>query len=114
MCISVSMFYGYQQLRRMAKMKYPNSRTLSNPESISDSISLEKLYEVRCQNDFEASYGYKYATLGSEKMVDNWVTHGINKGLLSGFWRCDIEELVKMERSPANERLMQQLYMDNC
>ena len=84
----------------MAKMKYPNSRILSNPDSISDSISLQKLQEVRRENDFEDSHGYTYATLGSENMVDSWVNHGINKGLLSGFWRCDIEELVKMERSP--------------
>lgn len=97
----------------MAKMKYPNSRSLSSPDHISDTISLSKLQEVRRENDFRATYGYEYATLGSGAMVDNWVTHGINRGLLTGFWRCDIEELMTMERSPANERLMQQLYFDD-
>ena len=107
------MFYGYQQLRRLASRRYPSSRLLDNPTSISDGISLRKLQEIRRQNDAEATYGYSYARLGSSAMVDNWVNHGIDIGLLDGFWRLDLDELVTMERSPANARLMQQLHLDN-
>ena len=110
----MSLFYGYQQLRRQAKRPYTFSfrPELSHPTSITDTISLEKFQQVRVDNDHEASHGYSYAVLGNDDVVDQWVNHGIETELLGGFWRLELDSLIKMDRSQANQRLMQWLRDD--
>ena len=109
---SVSLYYGYRHLRQLVKKNYPTNHVLDHPESISDTVSWKKLQEIRRESDYEALNGYAYARIGNDAIVDQWIEYGIERGLLGGFWRCEIEQLVSMERGPANEILMSQLRFD--
>ena len=108
------MFYGYQQMRQIAMQKYSFGYRpeLDHPRSIADTISLDKFHRVRMDNEFEAGHGYSYSTLGNNAMVDRWVAHGIDADLLTGFWRLELDALVRLDRSTANQRLMQWLRDD--
>lgn len=110
----MSLFYGYQQLRRHARRHYNfhHRPEFQNPFTISDTISLEKFQEVRRNSDNEGTNGYSYAVVGNDDMVDRWVEHGIQEELLGGFWRMDLDELVQLDRSRANQRLMDWLRFD--
>ena len=110
----VSLFYGYQQLRRRARQNYNFSHRpeLQHPRTISDTVSLDKFQEIRLENDNEATNGYSYAVVGNDDMVDRWVNHGIEENLLTGFWRVELDELVHLDRSRANQRLMAWLRFD--
>ena len=106
------MYYGYRHLRKTVRQTYPAYPELDTPESTSDSVSLAYLQRIRCESDFEESTGYAYRKIGNDAMVDSWIDFGIQQGLLGGFWRCELERLVGMERSAANKMLMGQLHFD--
>ena len=108
----MSLFYAYRHLRQVVKRTYPSGRDLDNPTDVSQSISWRRLQEIRLQSDHEAANGYSYALIGNDSMVDKWIDYGIQEGLLEGFWRCELERLVEMERGPANTMLMNQLRFD--
>ena len=110
----MSLFYGFQQLRRQARRQYDFSHRpeLQRPWTIADTVSLDKFQEIRLENDNEATYGYSYAVVGNDNIVDQWVAHGVETGLLGGFWQVELDGLVRMDRSQANQRLMQWLRFD--
>lgn len=91
---------------------YPDSRELTNPRTINDTISLKALQKVRIDADHKAAHGYSYATIGNNKFVDSWIDYGVKEGLLKGFWQKDLERFARMERGPANQILMDQLNRD--
>ena len=99
-------------MRRLLRGEYPESKRLTDPQSITDTISLSKLQEVRLQHDFQGGHGYTYATIGNDDWVDRWITDGINERLLTGFWQSDLERFARMDRGPANQILMDQLNHD--
>ena len=96
----------------MVKGDYPTGGIYDRPQDISSSISWSYLQNLRRDADFESSTGYAYSTIGSDAIVDRWIDYGIEKKLLDGFWRCELEQLVTMERAAANKLLMGQLRFD--
>ena len=75
--------------------------------SISDTVSLDKFQEIRLEMDNEPTNGYSYAVIGNDDMVDQWVDHGVRENFLDGFWKLELDELVHLDRSRANQRLME-------
>ena len=99
-------------MRRLRLCSYPETWSLNHPNTISDTISLQKLQEVRIENDYKDLHGYAYAEIGNNQMVDRWIKHGVEAGLLNGFWQSDLERFARMDRGPANQVLMDQLNFD--
>ena len=92
--------------------QYPESRDLTHPRTIGDTISLKTLQKVRTDADHKAATGYEYANIGNNNFVDAWINYGVKEGLLTGFWQSDLERFARMERGPANQILMDQLNFD--
>ena len=99
-------------MRERLRTEYPSNRRLNNPSSIADTISLEKLQDIRCNNDHGAANGYRYADIGNDDFIAGWTRQAAEDGFLSGWWQADLEAYARMERGPANQILMDQLHSD--
>ena len=100
-------------MRFILANEYPSDHRLNTPLSITDTISLEKLQQIRVDNDHEAPTGYAYATIGNNGFVDRWIDQAVTDVFLFGFWQQDLEHYATLGSGPANQILMDLLNEDN-
>ena len=100
-------------MRSVLLAQYPADYRLNTPVSIADTISLERLQQIRVDNDHEAATGYSYGTIGNDDFVNRWIDQAVADGLLLGFWQNDLQHFATLERGPANQILMEKLHRDD-